>query len=473
MFPDVAWRASASVKPLFYLPFRSHNVSHHRHTIAALLGSHMGSYNPATHSRTAMPKQTHMLDDIQIRNWISKGQTIAKSDGDGLTFTLSAAGTATWVLRYRMGAGRRKELTLGNYPDMSLAAARKAARTHRVSIDHGQDPAAEKKASKARSVAAWTVKDLVTDYTEKKLVPELLAEGTIYRRKSDLTKIVIPRIGSMEVRAVTAADVVHMIEVSKRSWTISERILTSTTALFAHACGKRLINANPCIGISLESIKGARPPIRKRVMLTAKELHAVLKNADEEMGRENGLALRVLLATCVRSVELIKARLEYIDFEHGTWWVPDENVKTRVGFLVPLTPTVIKWMCELRSYAGDSAWLLPARSKTRLAAHGDTHIGNTTLWASITRAQKRGGIETRHFTPHDTRSTAKGHMRNMGISREISEIALNHKLKGMEAIYDVREEIPERRQALELWAAFIESCESGREWNPPPLSPTA
>ena len=41
-----------------------------------------------------------------------KGDTVAKSDGDGLTFTLSNAGTASWVLRYRLN-GRRKEVTLG------------------------------------------------------------------------------------------------------------------------------------------------------------------------------------------------------------------------------------------------------------------------------------------------------------------------------------------------------------------------
>ena len=51
-------------------------------------------------------------------------------------------------------------------------------------------------------------------------------------------------------------------------------------------------------------------------------------------------------------------------------------------------------------------------------------------------------------------------MRNLGISRMISEIALNHVLQGMEAIYDVREEIPERRIALERWGNFIVACET-------------
>jgi hypothetical protein len=71
---------------------------------------------------------------------------------------------------------------------------------------------------------------------------------------------------------------------------------------------------------------------------------------------------------------------------------------------------------------------------------------------------ERGELDVTRFTVHDTRSTAKGHLRNMGISREISEIALNHKLKGMEGVYDVREDIPERRLALDQWAKFLMEC---------------
>ena len=188
-----------------------------------------------------------------------------------------------------------------------------------------------------------------------------------------------------------------------------------------------------------------------------------------DIGIENGLALRILLATCVRSIELAKARWEHVDLEAGTWWVPDESVKTRVGFLVPVTATVAGWFRELKALAGNSSWVLPARTERRRTRLGDTHVGKTTLWAAITRAFGREQIDVRRFTPHDTRSTAKGHMRNMGIPNDITEIALNHALKGMEAVYDVREEIPERRLALEKWAAFIEACEAGRPWNFTPI----
>lgn len=409
---------------------------------------------------------SNLLDDIQLRRWIAAGERIARSDGDGLTFTLSAAGTATWVLRYRLG-GPQKEVTIGNYPDVTLAEARKTARKLRAAIDRGDDPAVEKRQEKARVTKIATVRQLVEDFKGKKLGG--LAVDTVRYRIWDLDKIILPKLGSLPVDQVQPADVVHMLETANRTWTISKRILTSAKMLFAHACGLRLINVNPVVGIDLVALRGPRPPVRRRVMLSEPELRTLLAGI-EDIGTENALALRILLATCVRSTELATARWEYVDLEAGRWIVPEENVKVRRAFMVPLTPTVVGWFRQLQELAGTSEWVLPARQERRRRNQGgDTHVGKTTLWAAIQRAFARGDIDIRRFTPHDTRSTAKGHMRNLGVSNEVSELALNHKLKGMEGIYDVREDIPERREALELWAAFLDSCASGTAWNVTPL----
>ena len=53
-------------------------------------------------------------------------------------------------------------------------------------------------------------------------------------------------------------------------------------------------------------------------------------------------------------------------------------------------------------------------------------------------------------------------MRNFGINNEISELALNHKPKEVEAIYDVRDDILARIAALELWAAIIRAAPVSR-----------
>lgn len=411
-----------------------------------------------------MPKRgSNLLSDIQIRRWVSAGEPVAKSDGGGLTFTLSRAGTASWVLRY-MREGRARELTIGNYPDITLGAARKLASEHRVSVDKGSDPAAMKRAERLKLRGSWTVRQLAEDLEKKVLASGALADVTVKAKRWDLAKVILPRLGPLEVAAVPAEEIVEMLERSGRSWVMQKRILSTAVQLFDHAIGRQLIKVNPAAGIKLRALLGPRPAVRKRVMLQEDELRKLLASADE-IGAENALALKIMLATCVRSVELAKARWEHVDFQRGTWYVPDDSVKTRVGFLVPLTPTATTWFKKLQQLADGSPWVLPARDHRRVGQH----VGRSTLSAALYRAFERGDLATRKFTPHDTRSTAKGHMRNLGVSREISEIALNHTLKGMEGIYDVREEIPERRRALELWASFLEACEQGRPWNVIPL----
>jgi hypothetical protein len=101
-----------------------------------------------------MAKQTEKLSEVQLRAWLAAGTQVAKSDGDGLTFTLSSAGAAVWVLRYRVG-GRRREVTLGRYPDYSLKKARQEAREARVRVSKGVDVAAEKRREKHAGMAAW------------------------------------------------------------------------------------------------------------------------------------------------------------------------------------------------------------------------------------------------------------------------------------------------------------------------------
>ncbi|TXH00242.1 MAG: DUF4102 domain-containing protein, partial [Rhodocyclaceae bacterium] len=55
------------------------------------------------------------LTDKKLQALVKAGGPLSVTDGDGLTFTLSASGTAAWVLRYRIN-GKRKELSLGRYP---------------------------------------------------------------------------------------------------------------------------------------------------------------------------------------------------------------------------------------------------------------------------------------------------------------------------------------------------------------------
>ncbi|SIT35265.1 Integrase family protein [Paraburkholderia ribeironis] len=416
-------------------------------------------------------RESKVLSDTQLRHWVNAGEPVAKSDGDGLTFTLSAAGLAAWVLRYRHG-GRRGEITLGRYPDVGLAQARKDAAARRVQIANGENPSLIRRREKTAAVTALTVRQLVEDYRIKVLPAK--AEKTRLSHNYHLDVFIGPKLGPMLARDVQAGDIIAMVEDAKKPWPTSALMLNTTNRLFAHAAGKRIITSNPCAGIELSAILGPRPPRRQRLMLTEAELRKLLTSVDT-VGRQNGLCLRILLATGVRSSELFKARWSEVNLgEDASWTVPAERIKTRASnnaaFTVPLSAHVVGWLEELKNLAAGSDFVLPARQARRKAeAGGDTHQAENTLWAALNRLFDSPLTGVRRFTPHDMRSTIKSHLRAMGVDRDISERVLNHKLAGVEGVYDKGDYLRERRHALELWSQFLHACETGAEWNVTPL----
>ncbi|MGT2471539.1 tyrosine-type recombinase/integrase [Paraburkholderia terrae] len=408
-------------------------------------------------------RQTNLLSDIELKHFMRAGSPVAQSDGAGLTFTLSAAGTATWVLRFSHG-GRRHELTLGTYPDLSLTAARKIAAAKRVAIQQGVNPAVEKRKEKARK--DWSVRQLVKDYRERVLVT--LADSTqrSYGRNLDRVE---SGIGSLSLRVVTAADVVAQIERVKLGWVEVFTLWCVLKAIFKHAVGKRLIDANPCAGIILEAVIGKRPEVKKRLMLTEAELH-VLMNA--KMRDVNLFALRIALATGVRISELYTALRENVHLAEGRWHIPKS--KTGPEMDIPLAPIVVEWFERLVELAGTSDYLLPARLSNRLDRHhGDTHVSKDAIREAIDYWIEHHEPKIRRFTPHDLRSTMKSHMRKLGVPRDISEMCLNHKLAGVEGIYDQYTYYHERRAALELWAGFLKASMLNEEWNVTPIKRSA
>ena len=318
-----------------------------------------------------MARDKGLLSDLQLRHWIKAGTPLAKADGNGLTFTLSTAGVAGWILRYRHG-GRRRELTIGRYPDISLADARGIATIKRAEIMQGRNPAADKQKAKATAAKDWTVRELAKDYRAKKLVSLAHSTQVSYGRH---LKRVEKKLGALTVREIEASDVVALIEASGLTWGESNMLLITTKCLFTHACGKRLINVNPCHGIMLSALLGERPPKRQRLMLTRDEIKLLLGAG---LRPRNALAIRILLATAVRSAELYQAKWVDVDLDGAQWHVPKS--KTGAAMDIPLAPVVVDWFRELRPLAGESAYVLPAHSRSRAARHGgDTHLNKDTL----------------------------------------------------------------------------------------------
>jgi len=396
------------------------------------------------------------LRDVQLRNWVKSGTPIVKSDGDGLTFTLSAGHTASWVLRYRLN-GKQRELTLGRYPDLTLEAARRLATKKRVDVQQGIDVAREKQKAKQDAVRAWTFKRLADDYLGK--ASERLAKVTVDGRRQQLRDYVIGRIGHLAAREVTASDIVEIVERSaEKSLHVARLVLIVVREVFAHGVARHVVESNPCLHVKAKAIIGAPPDRRTRIMLSDVELAAMLP-ALSHITQPNALAVKILLATCTRIGELTKAEWKHIDIERREWTIPPEHSKNKKQFVIPLTEKVANWFIELRRLAFDSRFVLPIRVRQN-GREGDAPMEATSLNAALNRLHEPLGDRCRRFTPHDLRSTSRSHLAALGIDVLIAERCLNHSLGGLVAVYDQHDYIEERRRALELWSAKLSRLEN-------------
>jgi integrase len=404
------------------------------------------------------------LSDVQVRNWIKAGQSVAKADGGGLTFTLSAKRTAAWVLRYRFG-GKPRELTIGRYPEITLAKARELATEARARIQQGADVAREKQKASIERAAAKSFRQLAIDYMERAF--PALAANTIKQRRHHVEDIIIPKLGSLAARDVTTADVVALIEaVGGRSQSVAELVFTGVSEIFKHGVARHTVTANPCAGISVSAICGKREPKRQRLKLTADELRAILP-ALPSIGGQNAVTVKILLATCTRIGELARAEWAHVDFDRAEWFVSDANSKTGKGFTVPLSPAVVGWFKELQAFSCGSLFVLPARQTRRKLKHGgEVHFEQRALNSMLHKLCDKLGDKVRRFTPHDLRSTARSHLAALGVHVIVAERCLNHSLGGLIAVYDQHDYMTERRAALEIWADFILACEADRVWMP-------
>lgn len=398
------------------------------------------------------------ITDVQIRHWLKAGKPLAKAQGEvaGLTFTLSARGTAAWVLRYRLG-GVQKEVTIGRYPEFSISEAKAEATKLRQQIQKGTDVARSKAQAKVTRARDQSFKALALDY-ETKVLPSL-SEGTRKTRQHYIHAGLIPKLGQIPARDVNAADVVALVEsAGKGSYTTTRQLFLTLSAIFDHGIGKSVVSSNPTMGIKLAAVLGKAPETKARVMLDEGELRLMLPSLDAHLPQRSAIIVRLLLLTAVRINELMQAEWSNVDLDRAEWTIPAAHSKTGKGFVIPLPAPAVGLFHPLKELACGSRFVLPG-------VKPDSHLdANAVRWALARLREALPGL--RRFSPHDLRSTARSHLAALGVPIIVAERCLNHTLGGVVAIYDQHDYLDERRKALTTWAEFLSHCESGREWMP-------
>jgi integrase len=387
------------------------------------------------------------------------GEPVLLSDGDGLYLRKQTRDGASWTLRYHF-VGKEHWITLGNYPDMSLAQARIEARQARVLLDKQQNPLHVRRAALAEERQKGSFKALCEDWYCAEVQARGLKHPAVPRRYLD--KYLLPKLGRFPASDVTPSDVARLLDdVKVRAPTAANDLLRFIRRIFAFGVRRRLVPSNPAADFSPRLDAGGTERPRRRA-LSSDELVQLFEKirATPNFGDDNLLAIKLLLALCVRKGELLAARWAEFDLDGGThagaiWHLPGSRTKTGESIDIPLAPVVVEWLSTLRTLSAGSDYIFPKRRRD--PRERVPHVGIDTLNVALQRV--KDGLA--HFTLHDLRRTARTHLAALGVRREVAERCLGHKLRGVEGTYDRHDYFKERRAALAQWTKLLPEAERG------------
>jgi integrase len=407
------------------------------------------------------------LTDIQIKSWIKKGEHFeGRTDGGGLYICYRKEMAAPmWRFRYRL-AGKQRQMFIGSYKDLPLVDARRRAKELSARVSLGHDVAAEKQSRKIAAIAQIeaeknriTVATLTELYYKERVLPKLKkpeqALGHINRLSAALGKMLVEDVTGKHINTMYQKDLARSYPAS------TNKLREHTRRVFGFAVAQHIIPHNPAQWLDISYAGGKQEP-RERT-LSKEELTALFKDMTEAkgFGRDNYLTVKLLLILCVRKSELIKALKSEFNLGTAIWTIVKHRTKTKSAIDIPLPAQAIEALNELFIRSADSDNLLPARSSQHKKL---PHISEATLNKALEKI-----TNINHFTVHDLRRTAKTKLQEMGVDEFISERCLNHSISGVAGTYGRHDFFDERKKALQLWANYLESCETGKDWNVTPI----
>lgn len=415
-----------------------------------------------------MPK----LTDMQIRAWIKAGERFeGRADGGGLYLRYRQVDQSpSWRFRYKF-SGKQRAMVIGSYAELSLSKARETAKELAARVALGYDVAGEKQERKAKALAkmeaeknAMRVSDLAAEYFERQILPRW-KHPDILRRRID--KDINPHIGRMKVEEVKPRHIDDMLKaiVDRGAPTIATDVLRWTRRIFDYGIKRHALEINPCSAFEV-SDAGGKEVSRDR-WLTRDELIQLFRAMRTAKGfsRQNEITFKLLLALCVRKMELCAARWEEFDLDKGIWHLPEERSKNGDAIDIPLAQPAVEWLRELYTFSCNSAWVLPAR---KMQNRMIPHIQESTLPVALAKVRAEMP-DVPNFTIHDFRRTARTHLAALGVDPVVAERCLNHRIKGVEGIYNRHQYFNERRAALAQWANLLVALESGGNYNVTPI----
>ncbi|SFO18116.1 Site-specific recombinase XerD [Bradyrhizobium sp. Ghvi] len=393
-----------------------------------------------------------------------KGQRLEMMDPSckGLQIRISE-GAKTFAFVHRPKGGKPVRTTLGHFPDMKLAAARKRADELRGAAANGRDVHGEHRATRAATALAQaTFGELVDAFVEqwsKARKRSWEADERYLGRFKDgwPNKAGVKRLtawGRRSASTLSRSEIADALNtIAADAPVSSNRAHASLHKFFRWCVSEGKLAANPMAGLAKRHDESNSE--RKRA-LSAPELKAVwaeLLNGESEIGATTRAALRFMLLTAQRPGEvagMLVTETNLATKSEETWTIPGARTKNKTTHIVPLTRSALQIIRG--ELTGRSEPVAVFRSRT----FGDRPMSRHTLSHACADIATKLKLES--FTAHDLRRTAANLLKANGVAPFVVEEVLNHLPPKLQRIYQGDQARPERRAALETLARVIEEA---------------
>lgn len=348
----------------------------------------------------------------------------------GLGIRVAPSGLRTWFVMRRVN-GAMKRVTIGRYPEVSLADARLKAVDILENIAKGAPPVRRPAISVSQLMEEWFRRE------------QDGRKGASEKRRA-LERDLLPALGNRAADQVSRSDIRNLLDaiVDRGAPVHANRVLAYVRRMFAWAVERELVPASP--------VAGLKPPTAERSRdrtLTADELGRIWR-ATADVPSPFGAFFRMLILTGQRRSEVAGARWSEMDLGRAEWTIPAVRAKNGSAHIVHLSKQAVGNLTGTPRYAG---------SNLVFTTTGETPISGFSK-AKRMLDEASGVIG---WTIHDLRRTfATIGTGALGIDPVVMDKVLNHRsgvVTGIAAVYQRHAYLDQRKAAIDAWGCYLES----------------
>ena len=324
--------------------------------------------------------------------------------------------TKTWTI---MRGRDRERVSIGRYPDISLAEARAEAK--RLLSTNPEPKGAPKTFAQARE--------------------EFLDQN--YRESTSRHKHIVTLILNKHFKAIEHTQLADVTDDGIRK-ALDKLKATPSSQLHVYRAVRTFLNwcvRPPRRYISRSPMEGYEPPGRDRRgtrVLTDDEL-VLVWNASKTGSRA---IFRLLILWGTRNAETCCIERKWAN--DGVLTIPGGNTKNGRDHGIPILP-LAQTVLDDRPHAG------PYYFQGRHSF--SDHLTSGAL--NKMRAEIQAETRTKDWQARDIRRTFRSNMARLKVPREVCEVLINHAPPVLDEIYDRYDRLDEKREALAKYEAFM------------------